>query len=89
MMLLYSFTFIIAASGVVRASFDPDTNLVDNDESSEIPWPQNNFLSEQDIRDTGEKRSAFRATMARRSQKTKEEQFIPSISVGAYDELCK
>ncbi|XP_055706759.1 uncharacterized protein LOC129803905 isoform X2 [Phlebotomus papatasi] len=75
-----------SASGVVRASFEPDTNLVD-DESSEMPWPQNNFLSEQDIRDTGEKRSAFRATMARRSQKTKEEQFIPSISVGALTNL--
>ncbi|XP_055690569.1 uncharacterized protein LOC129794020 isoform X1 [Lutzomyia longipalpis] len=82
---------LFSASGMVRASgVGGEVALEDvwgGDESVEDPWPPGNFLQEHEIRDTGEKRSALRATMARRSQKSKEEQFIPSISVGALTNL--
>ncbi|XP_059614154.1 uncharacterized protein LOC132260198 [Phlebotomus argentipes] len=74
---------LLSASGVARASADPELALYDDmDASAEA---LGNFL---DVRDTGEKRSTLRASMARRSQKSsKEEQFIPSISVGALTNL--
>ncbi|GAB0092159.1 hypothetical protein DMENIID0001_071320 [Sergentomyia squamirostris] len=83
---------VISASGAARASLNAqEVNLLDGDlptiSSEDDNWLENNFRGEQEFRDMGEKRSALRSTMARRSQKAKEEQFIPSISVGALTNL--